>query len=94
MAAGQNITEEKENVNTSGFYIEMGTAQFGAWGSFAGCVGLTVFACLKLISDHQMRNMKVSMFLERQRLVNDDTYRGEGQSEPPVLDADSAPSSP
>lgn len=27
IAAGQNITREDEKVNTSGFYIEMGTAQ-------------------------------------------------------------------
>lgn len=53
----------------------MGTAQFGAWGSFAIWVGLSVFALLKLISNHQMRNMKVSMYLERQRLVNEDVYR-------------------
>lgn len=55
----------------------MGSAQFGAWGSFAACVGLTVCALLKLINNHQMRNMKVSMYLERQRLVNEDSFRGE-----------------
>lgn len=63
----------------------MGTAQFGAWGSFAACVGLSVFALLKLINNHQMRNMKVSMYLERQRLVNEDAFRGE-TSEPMTSD--------
>lgn len=60
----------------------MGISQFGAWSSFAATVGLTVFALLKLVSDHQMRNMKASMYLERQRLVNDDSYRDVGISEP------------
>lgn len=81
IAAGQNITQESEFINTARFHIEMGSAQFGAWGSFAACVGLTVFALLKLINNHQMRNMKVSMYLERQRLVNEDAFRGE-TSEP------------
>lgn len=64
----------------------MGTAQFGAWGSFAICVGLSVFALLKLINNHQMRNMQVSMFLERHRLMNEDGLRDEGQSSTPVAD--------
>lgn len=73
LAAGQNIT--KDGIDTSGFYVEMGVAQFGAWGSFAVCVGLSVIALLKLISNHQMHNMKVSMFLERHRLMNEDGLR-------------------
>ncbi|PSN53368.1 Transmembrane protein 179 [Blattella germanica] len=55
---------------TLGFYIEMGTAQFGAWASWACWVGLTVFAVLKLCRYHQLENMRVSMFRERQRLIN------------------------
>lgn len=58
-------------IDTSGFYVMMGTAQFGIWGVFASCVMICVVAYLKLISDHQMQNMKVSMFLERQRLTGD-----------------------
>lgn len=76
VADGQNITTVELNIQTSGFYIEMGTAQFGAWASFATWVGLSVFALLKLINNHQLRNMKVSMYIERQRLVNEDVYRG------------------
>lgn len=76
VADGQNITNVELNIQTSGFYIEMGTAQFGAWASFAVWVGLSVFALLKLINNHQLRNMKVSMYIERQRLVNEDVYRG------------------
>jgi hypothetical protein len=48
----------------------MGTAQFGAWASWACWVGLTVFAVLKLCRYHQMENMRVSMYRERQRLIN------------------------
>jgi len=48
----------------------MGTAQFGAWASWACWVGLTVFALLKLCRYHQLENMRVSMYRERQRLIN------------------------
>lgn len=85
IAAGQNITKPEEFVNTSGFYFEMGIAQFGAWSTFAGSVGLTVFAILKVVSDHQLRNMRASMYLERQRLVHDDVFSGDdGMSDPPI----------
>lgn len=70
--------------------IPLGIAQFGAWSSFAASVGLTVFALLKLVSDHQMRNMKASMYLERQRLVNEDSFRDEGTSDVPNIQQDSA----
>lgn len=83
-ADGQNITHANVNVNTSGFFIEMGAAQFGAWGSFAVWVGLAMFALLKLINNHQVTNMRVSMYLERQRLVNDGAY-SESLTEPPQL---------
>lgn len=82
-ADGQNITKEELNIKTSGFYIELGLSQFGAWGSFAIWVGLCVFALLKLINNHQMRNMKVSMYLERQRLMNQDAFQA-NQSEVPT----------
>lgn len=83
-ADGQNITNTNiTNINTNGFYIEMGTAQFGAWGSFATWVGLSMFALLKLINNHQVTNMRVSMYLERQRLVNDGVY-SDSLTEPPA----------
>ncbi|XP_067004131.1 transmembrane protein 179 [Anabrus simplex] len=69
-AAGKQI-DNKDNINTSWFYIEMGTAQFGAWASWACWVGLSVFAVLKLCRYHQIENMRVSMYRERQRLIND-----------------------
>jgi hypothetical protein len=83
IADGQNITKIDLQINTSGFYIEMGTAQFGAWFSFAILVGLAVVAMIKLVNNHQMRNMKVSMYLERQRLVNEDSFR-DNLTDPPT----------
>ncbi|XP_008550415.1 transmembrane protein 179 [Microplitis demolitor] len=68
LAAGNDI-DKKDNINTSGFYIELGVAQFGAWSSLSVWVGLSVFAVLKLLKYHQLENMKVSMFRERQRLI-------------------------
>ena len=38
-------------------------------------VGLSTFAILKLVNNHQLRNLRVSMYLERQRLVNEDNFR-------------------
>lgn len=102
-SAGQNIIRgDTEKINTSGFYIEMGTTQvgsnllklywtltrtplhlqFGAWGAFAISVGIGVIALLKLIHNHQVRNIKVSMYLERQRLVNQHQF--DGRSTPPL----------
>nr|CAD7205081.1 unnamed protein product [Timema douglasi] len=69
VAVGKAI-DKQDGIDTSGFYIEMGTAQFGAWASWACWVGLTVFAILKLCRYHQLENMRVSMYRERQRLIN------------------------
>ncbi|KAH8388418.1 hypothetical protein KR093_005974 [Drosophila rubida] len=90
-SAGQNIIRgDTEKINTSGFYIEMGTTQFGAWGAFAISVGIGVIALLKLIHNHQVRNIKVSMYLERQRLVNQQHY--DGRSTPPMVSGSGASS--
>ncbi|XP_047994014.1 transmembrane protein 179 [Leguminivora glycinivorella] len=70
VAAGQDI-DKKDNIYTNNFYMEIGTVQFGAWGAFATCVGLAVFSTLKLCRYHQLENIRVSMFRERQRLVNE-----------------------
>ncbi|CRK89272.1 CLUMA_CG003031, isoform A [Clunio marinus] len=74
-ADGQNITKSDVNINTIHFYTHMGIAQFGGWSSFATWVGLSTFAILKLVNNHQLRNLRVSMYLERQRLVNEDNFR-------------------
>jgi hypothetical protein len=75
IADGQNITKPQISINTNGFYTQMGVAQFGGWSSFAVYAGLSTFALLKLINNHQLRNLRVSMYLERQRLVNEDNFR-------------------
>lgn len=72
MAAGQAI-DKHDGINTANFYVELGTAQFGVWGSFAMWVGLSVFALLKLCRYHQLENIRVSMYRERQRLINDNS---------------------
>ncbi|KAM3959352.1 transmembrane protein 179 [Aphomia sociella] len=86
-AAGQNINS---NITTNGFYMEIGTAQFGAWGAFALCVGLAVFSTLKVCRYHQLENIQVSMYRERQRLVNENESPAapadarDGRSTPPL----------
>lgn len=82
LADGQNITKTEVNVRTRGFYNEMGLAQFGGWALFATFAVLATFAILKLINNHQLRNMRVSMYIERQRLVNEESFR-ENFSDPP-----------
>ncbi|XP_001605914.1 transmembrane protein 179 [Nasonia vitripennis] len=68
LAAGNDI-DKADNIDTSGFHIELGAAQFGTWSSLSIWVGLSVFATLKLLRYHQLENMKVSMYRERQRLI-------------------------
>ncbi|XP_014205819.1 transmembrane protein 179 [Copidosoma floridanum] len=68
LAAGNDI-DKADDINTTGFHIELGVAQFGSWSSLSIWVGLSVFATLKLLSYHQIENMKVSMYRERQRLI-------------------------
>ncbi|KAF6216656.1 hypothetical protein GE061_001002 [Apolygus lucorum] len=61
MASGQDI-DKQDGIDTSNFYIELGTAQFGAWASMACWVGLSVFALLKMCQQHQIRNMRARTF--------------------------------
>lgn len=68
LAAGNDI-DKADFIDTSGFHIELGVAQFGTWTSLSIWVGLSVFAVLKLLRYHQLENMKVSMYRERQRLI-------------------------
>jgi len=68
LAAGNDI-DKADGIDTSGFHIEPSAAQFGIWSSLSIWVGLSVFAVLKLLRYHQVENMKVSMYRERQRLI-------------------------
>ena len=45
-----------------GLFMQMFTAQFGIWLSWAIWVGLTVFALLKLCRYHQQENIRVSTY--------------------------------
>lgn len=67
--AGGNDIDKADSIDTSGFHIELGAAQFGSWSSLSIWVFLSVFAVLKLLRYHQVENMKVSMYRERQRLI-------------------------
>lgn len=78
IAAG-NAFDRQDGIDTSNFHIEIAAAQFGAWASMACWVGLSVFALLKLCRYHQLENMRVSMYRERQRLINEGA-RGAGGS--------------
>uniref|UniRef100_A0A0A9Y7G5 Transmembrane protein 179 n=1 Tax=Lygus hesperus TaxID=30085 RepID=A0A0A9Y7G5_LYGHE len=90
MASGQDI-DKQDGIDTSNFYIELGTAQFGAWASMACWVGLSVFALLKMCQQHQIRNMRASMFRERQRLINEGA-KPIGKTSSEVRDPSSNPS--
>jgi len=63
--------DKADDIDTSGFYLMLGTAQFGAWASWACWVGLAVCALLKLCRYHQQENIRVSMAKERRRLLTD-----------------------
>lgn len=70
LAAG-NAIDKQDGIDTTGFYIEIGVAQFAIWGSWATWVGLSVCSILKLCHYHQLENIKVSMYRERQKLINE-----------------------
>ncbi|XP_073987203.1 transmembrane protein 179 [Rhodnius prolixus] len=75
LASGPDI-DKQDGIDTSNFYMELGTAQFGAWASMACWVGLSVFGLLKVCYQHQIRNMRASMLRERQRLINESASHG------------------
>jgi len=70
LSAGNPI-DKHDGIETAGFYFEMGVAQFAVWGSFATWVGLSVLALLKMCKYHQLENIRVSMFRERQKLISE-----------------------
>jgi hypothetical protein len=70
MAAGNPI-DIQDGIDTSGFYFQLGVAQFGIWASWSCWVGLTVCTMCKLCYYHQMSNMKASMLRERQKLIDE-----------------------
>jgi hypothetical protein len=45
--------------------------QFGAWAVWACWVALAVLAMIKLCQYHTLENVRVSMYIERQRLISE-----------------------
>ena len=61
--ATENDIDRAEGIDPKGFFMQMFTAQFGIWLSWAIWVGLTVFALLKLCRYHQQENIRVYLLL-------------------------------
>nr|CAG4641966.1 EOG090X0BKO [Eurycercus lamellatus] len=77
--------DQADDINTSGFYLLLGTAQFGAWASWTCWVALAVCAVLKLLRYHQQENIRVSMAKERRRLLTDGLPNHSSTSDDPML---------
>lgn len=61
---------QTDDVQTKGFYLQIGTLQFGIWSSWVCCVLLTVLSTLKLCRYHEQERIRVSMARERQRIIH------------------------
>lgn len=59
-----------DNVQTKGFFIQIGTAQFGIWSSWVCWVFLAVLSTLKLCRYHEREVIRVSMARQRQKIIN------------------------
>jgi len=87
--ATDNDIDEKDKIDTTGFYMHMGTAQFGVWASWACCVGTSVFAILKLCRYHQQENMRLSMAKAREHLLQKAlSENGDANSSRSTINAD------
>ena len=84
--ATENDIDKNEGIDPKGFFMQMFTAQFGVWLSWATWCGLTVFALLKLCRYHQQENIRVSMAKERKRLINEDLVQEVPSSHPQARD--------
>ncbi|XP_053205914.1 transmembrane protein 179-like [Panonychus citri] len=71
--AGQgilHITQDNQEINTTNFFIQMGTVQFGIWTLFVSWVLLLVLAGRKLSIYHERENLIISMSRDRQRYAS------------------------
>lgn len=69
-----------DNLQTKGFYLQIGTLQFGIWSSWVCCVLLTVLSFLKLCRYHEQEGIRVSMARQRQKIIHQvdkDSYTDE-----------------
>lgn len=70
--ATANDIDKADGIDTSGFYNQMFTAQFGIWMSFTAYCNALVFSMVKLCRYHHEENLRVSMAKERKRLINEE----------------------
>eukprot|EP00096_Caligus_rogercresseyi_P008423 TRINITY_DN2718_c0_g1_i1.p1 TRINITY_DN2718_c0_g1~~TRINITY_DN2718_c0_g1_i1.p1 ORF type:complete len:299 (-),score=125.81 TRINITY_DN2718_c0_g1_i1:427-1323(-) len=81
-ATGNDI-DKKDAIDSSGFFLQMFTAQFGIWMSLTAWVGLFLFSSVKLCRYHFEENLRVSMAKERKRLINEDLMNEPPPPPPP-----------
>ncbi|KAL7645941.1 UNVERIFIED_CONTAM: hypothetical protein RMT77_002838 [Armadillidium vulgare] len=74
-ASSNNILKD-EGIDTTMFYTQFGTAQFGAWSLWVCFVGLLVVSLLKLCKYHQTENIRSSMARDRARLISEQRENG------------------
>lgn len=67
-----NPIDKADGIDSSDFFNQMFTAQFGIWMSFTVWFTLLVFSVVKLCRYHHEENLRVSMAKERKRLINED----------------------
>jgi len=67
-----NPIDKSDGIDSSDFFNQMFTAQFGIWMSFTVWFTLLVFSVVKLCRYHHEENLRVSMAKERKRLINED----------------------
>lgn len=67
-----NPIDKADGIDSSDFFNEIFTAQFGIWMSFTVWFTLLVFSVVKLFRYHHEENLRVSMAKERKRLINED----------------------
>ncbi|XP_055942616.1 transmembrane protein 179-like [Argiope bruennichi] len=59
-----------DNVQTKGFFIQIGTVQFGIWSSWVCWVLLAVLSTFKVCRYHEREVIRVSMARQRQKIIN------------------------
>jgi len=67
-ASSVMIIGKDSGINSSGFFIQLGSVQFGIWTALVCWVLLLVLAARKLFVYHERENMIISMARERQRI--------------------------
>jgi len=74
-AASVMVIGKDTNIDPKGFFLELGSVQFGIWSLMVCWVLSLVLASRKLFVYHERENMIVSMARERQRHLGSDYTR-------------------